>query len=1492
MFRYIKALSGALVPTGFRRQLAVAFTLVSVCLGIVLSVSMSSLSSWKVREIMIDEARQITAMFARQSTFALLYDSKKGAKIPIEAILDFPGVRGLALYDSERQLLYSDGIDNTVNSDNGGHWPADLELEQETVDAWFFVAPVYVPDSMKNMGSAITDVGSDNKLIGFVRLVMSKDALRAMERDILWRNLLVSFVLAGILLLVLLLVLRRVTEPLSQLATAMRRARVGQEGVRANIQGARDIVAMGVTFNNMMEALEKHETELKVARDAALELASVKSEFAANVSHELRTPLNGVLGMLELLREMGLTARQREYVEVAHNSGESLLALIDGILDFSRIDAGKLKLEPVDFVLPEILDDVVQLLATQAHSKELDLGYVIAPDVPPSVRGDPRCIRQVLLNLVGNALKFTSSGEVAVDVHASRNPTGEPLLKFSVSDTGCGIPAEVQQHIFEPFSQADGSTARATGGAGLGLTISQQLVDFMGGKIEVSSAPGEGSTFWFTIPLELSDQTEEPAERHETDLSGVRVLIVDDSRIGRDHLRYMIARWGVSPSVAASGQDVLDELRLATLENRPYELAIVDDLMPEMDGFQLARNIADDNGITPVRLIMMSFQQHCRISGGKSLGIVECLVKPVREPVLYETISALVQKPRIAGTIAKTVNSGSGEPLHRTAYFVLVAEDNRANQLVIQGMLERLGCRVDIAVNGEQAVEKTKLKSYDLILMDCQMPSVDGFAATTSIRVQEKGGKHTPIIAMTANVRKRDIQRCMEVGMDDFLPKPIKLNVLKSKLRKWLAGMVEGFSDAEDSRLSILDKSVLNELRDNIGDNLAGLFEVFLEDIPVYLKTLEKSIAEDDAPALVQAAHAIRGSSGNVGANRLAAVARLLEQLGHGGSTTNSARLVATLQQELTQVRAALQKELGKDQRSYPVVSMNEKSCVLIVDDDRGMRFALRSVVESAGYQVEEVANGAQAIAFCERQIPDLILVDALMPRMDGFVACQKIRRLSGCRTLPVLMVTALDDEQSIEKAFQVGATDYIPKPVHFGLLRQRITRLLQASYTEQRMHQLAYHDSLTELPNRAYFMEHLATVLQNKRADADMLALLFLDLDRFKLVNDTLGHDIGDQLLKAASGRITGCVRSRDLVARLGGDEFTIILEGIGSTDEVARVADKICSVLCEPFFFANREMYISASIGIAMSPANGTDVYTLVKRADMAMFCAKKEGGNHRFYQTGMGSVVTKRLELESDLRRALENRELELHYQPQLNLDTGRFSGMEVLLRWSHAKHGVIPPAEFIPLAEETGLIVPLGDYVLRSACIRTQQWRKQGYPAMRVAVNLSAIQLEKGKLVGRVAAILDETGLPAELLELEITENTIMKHADGVISVLQGLRDLGVTLAIDDFGTGYSSLSYLRHFPIDVLKIDRSFIPNTGTHPSDVAVISSIISLAQKLRLTVIAEGVETKEQQDFLVSQGCDLVQGNYISQPLPAAEFEQQVLRRTETGGNSVQAVS
>jgi diguanylate cyclase (GGDEF)-like protein len=518
------------------------------------------------------------------------------------------------------------------------------------------------------------------------------------------------------------------------------------------------------------------------------------------------------------------------------------------------------------------------------------------------------------------------------------------------------------------------------------------------------------------------------------------------------------------------------------------------------------------------------------------------------------------------------------------------------------------------------------------------------------------------------------------------------------------------------------------------------------------------------------------------------------------------------------------------------------------------------------------------AVSMCERQIPDLVLMDAMMPMVDGFAACKRIRELPSGDRVPVLIVTALEDDHSIEKAFASGATDYIPKPVHFGVLRQRVGRLLEAGRAERHVRHLAYHDTLTGLPNRALFTERLGELLIRSRSDTERLAVLFLDLDRFKLVNDTLGHDVGDLLLKAVSERIKGGVRSCDLVARLGGDEFIVILDGVRSLDVVATIAEKIWNVLSEPFVFMGQEMYITTSIGISVFPDDGKDTSELMKRADTAMFRAKDSGVRFQFYEHGMEAQMSRRLAVETELRRALERDELVLHYQPQAQLATGKIVGMEALVRWQHPERGLLPPSEFISVAEDTGLIVQVGEWVLRQACMQLKAWHDKGYRTLKMAVNLSCRQLGEDDLPDSVSKTLEEVGLPARFLELEITESTIMNRAEAGVHVLGRLKDLGVQLSIDDFGTGYSSLSSLKRFPVDMLKIDRSFVRDSASDPDDAAIIAGIVALARSLRLITVAEGVETFEQHKYLRDLRCDLMQGYYLSEPLAAAVFEERIL--------------
>jgi len=424
-------------------------------------------------------------------------------------------------------------------------------------------------------------------------------------------------------------------------------------------------------------------------------------------------------------------------------------------------------------------------------------------------------------------------------------------------------------------------------------------------------------------------------------------------------------------------------------------------------------------------------------------------------------------------------------------------------------------------------------------------------------------------------------------------------------------------------------------------------------------------------------------------------------------------------------------------------------------------------------------------------------------------------------------------------------------------------------------LHNLAYYDALTGLPNRELFMDRLENALVKARRDDTAIALMFIDLDRFKNINDTLGHSVGDELLKAVSRKLTGCVRKVDTVARLGGDEFTITLASIAHPEDAAKVAETILHSFKEPLDIGGRELFISPSIGISTYPADGKDSEALIKNADTAMYRVKEEGRNSfQFYRSEMSKKFFERLALENELRKALESNQLKLAYQPQVSMATGSIVGMEALARWQHVELGWVSPDVFIPIAEETGLIGALGEWALRAACIQAKAWVDAGHTGLRMAVNLSTIQIQQADIPDIVAKCLQETGLEPRNLELELTESEIMEHAEATVETLIALKKMGVHLAIDDFGTGYSSLSYLKRFAIDKLKIDKSFIDDISTDPNDAEIVAAVIVMAHNLKLEVVAEGVETEDQLSFLRWQECDEIQGYLFSKPVPAAEMQ------------------
>ena len=1457
--------------TGFSSQLTTTVTVAILALALFSSLINSWQASRRMEGHLVEQGERIAENLARQSVLALLYRSPDNVREGVNTTLAFPDVKKVEIVDADHRVLLSQlkkGVSQLSVLPLPNTALPYAALEWENSDLWRFVAPVYGGQAE----SSPFDVQERQpQLLGYVHVVISKSTLNRLILSLLLSNLAISLSFAVGLLLILRLLARHMLLPLKALSRLMGRAEAGESGMRVIPDGPRDLIEMGYAFNKMMDVLEEREVELKQSRDEALRTALMKTQFAATVSHEIRTPLNGVVGMLDMLKEMRLTKRQQECVDVAWNSARALIELINDILDFSKMEAGKLELEEIEFDLRKLIEEVIELLASQAAQKGLEIGYLYAPGVPERIKGDSLRLRQVLLNLLGNAVKFTEHGEVSVRVTlASGIPFG---LRFDVVDTGIGMTPEAVKHIFESFAQADRSTTRRYGGTGLGLAICEQLVELMQGNIGVDSEYGKGSLFWFTILCKPGDVV--PALLEDRLLRNVRVLMVDGSEIVRSFVEQSAMHHGMRTRVVASGAHALAELQQAEQDGLPYALAIIDGNMVDERGMELARRIRLEMGVRAPSILALDRYDSSLSKHGHEADLY--LSKPLRLDRLMEAIRRLLPGEHL--TAAAAFAPSSSVPAVAKEYRVLVAEDNRTNQMVAAGMLAMNGCECEFAANGREAVDAARHKSFDLILMDCSMPEMDGYEATAHIRnFEEPLGRRTPIVAMTANTQQGDAEKCLAAGMDDYLAKPITLVELRQKLERWLAKSTEvghvalPEMSAGDAEGSPLDEMVFDKLREILGPALLQTVTPFLEDTPVYLSQMENGLAAGDADMLRATAHSIKGSAGNLGATMLAHLAKEAEEHAIEHRLDHVRALMPRLRQAYEAVAVVLSTEVAIEDR-LSMRQGEEVAQVLVVDDDRSTRNSLRHTLQRDGFRVEEAADGAQALQMLKRLQPDVILMDAVMPVMDGFTACARIQDLPNGSAIPVLMITALEDTASIERAFAAGASDYIPKPIHFGVLSQRVRRIIEANQAQKRIRHLAYNDLLTGLPNRALFMEQLGQRVEQARLAGESVAVLFLDLDRFKNVNDTLGHDVGDRLLVAVAQRVRRSVRNADCVARLGGDEFTVVLADVSTPNAVIAAAQNICRALSTPFQIDGHDIFVTTSVGISMYPHDATDVGTLLKHADTAMYRAKRSNNGFQFFEAAMEHSISERVRMESDLRRAIERGELDVFYQPQARVETGEIIGAEALVRWRHPTHGMVSPAEFIPLAEETGLINQVGEWVLRTACAQLQRWVQSGLQ-MRVAVNLSVKQLLQKNFTQTVEEVLNDTGLAPSLLELEITESTLMENAQHTLEALYRLRGLGVRLVIDDFGTGYSSLSYLKRFPVDIIKIDRSFVRDVPYDADDAAIVTGIIALAHSLRLDVVAEGVETESQLRFLREQSCDLLQGYYLGKPVPVEQFE------------------
>jgi len=702
------------------------------------------------------------------------------------------------------------------------------------------------------------------------------------------------------------------------------------------------------------ELSEQHR-ELAATKEAAEAATLAKSQFLANMSHEIRTPMNGVLGMAEVLLGTDLNDKQRNIAKIVLRSGEALLSVLNDILDYSKIEAGKLELEDINFDLRECVEETTQLFAEKAHKKGLELGLDLHNDVPVALRGDPGRLRQTLINLINNAVKFTEHGEVFVRITTLGKEQDHAHLCFEVRDTGIGIAPEVREHIFEAFSQADATTTRKYGGTGLGLGICKQLCEMMGGKIMVDSTLNKGSVFRFTVRLKIASHPLSPAVAGHHHPKDLRVLIVDDNATYRDILHRQVLSWGMRSGCAENGQNALEMLKKAASMGDPYDLVILDMMMPGMDGPELARTIKADSAISSVRLILLtSIGQDNDTETMHRHGISTYLVKPVRQSQLFNSITSV-----IAPSSVKCSPSTFAEVDKTKVAFgarVLVVEDNVVNQKVALYMLEDLGCSVEVASNGREALEAISKTPFDLVLMDCQMPEMNGYEATQIIREKEiQQIKHrsepglsirrTPIIALTAYAMQGDHEQCLADGMDDYLSKPFNRDRLFAVLKRWLPSKSttdipvhtiwedqteqdqskacrlsdggnggsnlhgEGFLDRL-SHLDHLNYETLASLRLRVREGqpslLQQVIQLYMEDSPKLIETIRHSITLGDAAAMQRAAHSLKSTSGNLGAMMLAEMCKELETMGRAGTTDNAILLLPVLEDEYDRVCEAI----------------------------------------------------------------------------------------------------------------------------------------------------------------------------------------------------------------------------------------------------------------------------------------------------------------------------------------------------------------------------------------------------------------------------------------------------------------------------------------------------------------------------------------------------------------------------------------------------------
>jgi len=808
---------------------------------------------------------------------------------------------------------------------------------------------------------------------------------------------------------------------------------------------------------------------------------------------------------------------------------------------------------------------------------------------------------------------------------------------------------------------------------------------------------------------------------------------------------------------------------------------------------------------------------------------------------------------------------------------VLVVDDDPTIRVLMRKTLEQEGFSVEVEEGGSAALKTlgaAESRPPDIVLLDALMPGVDGFVVLKEMR-KLRAFAHTPVVMVTALDDTESVQRAYAEGVTDFLTKPIHWANLGNHVKHLLRAnrAIEELSRSRSLFHSILRDIPIFVCRWDPDGTIRFVNEAYCRYIGkpaeefigrsfislVPEEEREKIIAHifslDPEHPLATLENCISGRDGEIRCQRWT-IRVLFNEEGHPTG-------YQSIGEDITEQKKSAEKLLLARE-----VFENSDELIVVTDLNTNIIEVNPAFLRVTGYDRDEIIGRGMGLLKLESNDHRFHETHAELLRKEGRWQGEIRGKCKNGETFTCLMtINALSGDQGGSPRFVSLSTD--------------ITRLKSV---EAQLRHLAFFDPLTTLPNRDLLHDRLQQTIYEARRDQSLFALFFIDLDNFRDINDTLGHSIGDLVLTEAARRLKEHTRDSDTLARMGGDEFVVVTRNIAAAERASAVAGGMLNDLSEPFLVEGRKIYLTLSIGIAMYPPDGGNTDELLKRAETAMYHAKSQGkGRYMFFSEEMNLCAQKRLALQSDLRQALERDEFLLHYQPKIRLDTGEVTGVEALLRWHRPETGLVRPSSFIPLAEETGLIVPMGTKIVHMACAQIKSWEAEGLPVLPVAVNFSAVQLREDSLASVVETTLREIGLPPHSLELEITESAIIQNAAKAVSILQSMKAMGIKVTMDDFGTGYSSLSYLKRFPISSLKIDRSFIGELLTDGGDAVIVRAIIAMAHHLRLNVVAEGVERGDQLEFLRQEGCDEAQGYYIAMPMPAEEFGRWFRERTST---------